>query len=620
MAGKRPYVGLRSFEVEDRSLFYGRSGEARAIQELWQANRLVVLYGQSGVGKTSLLRAGVLPLLDDAAADILPVGRVSRDTTFPTAADPDLNPYVFALLSSWSPRVGSPALRSGLALSPALLSGMTITAFLRNLLARRDRFDESTRLYGAIDQFEELFSDLSQHGQYRDEFVSQLREATEAIPRLRLLVSIREDFLGRLLPYEHRIVPAGQEYYVVEPLRPDAALAAVTGPLHDTGRSFAPGVAERLVDDLRTYTLTNNLGETQPMTSEAVEPVHLQMVCAALWNGLPEDVLQISAEHVEAHADVRRALTRLCTNAVSEVAAHHGLPSSEVWTWLREQFITELGTRGVVYEGVSATAGMPNAVARELTRQHLLRVEERAGSRWYELLHDRLIEPVERGAQPWALLEEGGAQVRGAMFLRTAESALADGDLALAERYAAEAIRFGDDQTKPRTRAEAETFLAQIAAERGDLDEAAQRYRAAAASFDALGDIAAGGRVLGRLGRLLLDHGLASAAIDDLASASVRLPSDLDLRTDHARALWQAGLPQAALGVLNSALAIALDHAPALVLRGIIGAAHSSPAGALKDLDYAVRLKYEWSERPEIISARARAKSRLARSADRIAG
>jgi len=55
---ERPYVGIRPFRAEDGNRFFGRSTESRDLAERWRANRLTVLYGASGVGKTSLLLAG----------------------------------------------------------------------------------------------------------------------------------------------------------------------------------------------------------------------------------------------------------------------------------------------------------------------------------------------------------------------------------------------------------------------------------------------------------------------------------------------------------------------------------------------------------------------------------
>ncbi|HSV67683.1 MAG TPA: hypothetical protein VLJ59_17505 [Mycobacteriales bacterium] len=70
----RPYVGSRLYRIEDGDRFYGRSTESRDLAEFWRANRLTVLHGASGAGKTSLLLAGVVPLLDRESAEILPLG------------------------------------------------------------------------------------------------------------------------------------------------------------------------------------------------------------------------------------------------------------------------------------------------------------------------------------------------------------------------------------------------------------------------------------------------------------------------------------------------------------------------------------------------------------------
>src|SRR4051794_19351827 len=92
-----PYAGVRSYRQDESAKFFGREKEARQISDLWQANRLTVLYGPLGAGKTSLIQAGVLPLLDPRRTDVLPIGRVSHASAFPIAALPEHNPFVFGL-------------------------------------------------------------------------------------------------------------------------------------------------------------------------------------------------------------------------------------------------------------------------------------------------------------------------------------------------------------------------------------------------------------------------------------------------------------------------------------------------------------------------------------------
>jgi len=59
-----PYRGLLAFEAEHRDLFFGRRTEALAIRDRLRGERLIVVAGDSGTGKSSLCRAGVLPLIE----------------------------------------------------------------------------------------------------------------------------------------------------------------------------------------------------------------------------------------------------------------------------------------------------------------------------------------------------------------------------------------------------------------------------------------------------------------------------------------------------------------------------------------------------------------------------
>ncbi len=56
-----PYVGLQPYEPQEHEYFFGRSRERRLIAANLYANAVSILYGSSGVGKTSILRAGVVP-------------------------------------------------------------------------------------------------------------------------------------------------------------------------------------------------------------------------------------------------------------------------------------------------------------------------------------------------------------------------------------------------------------------------------------------------------------------------------------------------------------------------------------------------------------------------------
>ena len=72
----QPYVGPRPFERKDQALFFGRDREARELLSLVVAHEAVLLYAQSGAGKTSLLNARLIPLLEEKGFQVLPTARV----------------------------------------------------------------------------------------------------------------------------------------------------------------------------------------------------------------------------------------------------------------------------------------------------------------------------------------------------------------------------------------------------------------------------------------------------------------------------------------------------------------------------------------------------------------
>lgn len=614
MAGPEtePYVGIRPFGVEDADAFFGRDVDASDARTLALSSRLLVIHGRSGVGKTSLLNAGVLPGIGPEVAQVLPVGRPARISAFPTTATPIQNPYTVELLSSLAPHLPTKALQA-----------RTISEFLESLPVRLDRYEETLPLVVVIDQFEEVFREVPEWAEHRAEFLRQLGEAVDRIDRLRLVLLMTDDIVGDFLPYETAMSRGGNRSRIhLEPLDIEAALDAIAKPLEPTRRTFAPGVAEELVDRLRITTIRNALDEQRTITASHVEPLNLQVVCQTLWRALPDDVTVITTNHLGDYGDVPTALTTFCTSAVKEVAEQEGVPESKVWEWLERRFITDQGTRGVAYEGITYTAGMPNTVARAFEAHRILRSERRSSSVWFELLHDGLIEPIRNGRRMEQGFDaESVPLTLQDIYLRMAEAAFHDNMLPLAEHYAANAVNTGESDQ--RTLAEAATFLGKVDANlaraaEGDrasalYDTAAAHFRRAIELYETEGNFLATGRVFAHLGNLCLDRGQSADAVDALRNAVQRLPSDPDVRMDLARARRAMGEAQAALADLMAVLNLKPDHVEALVARGFYYVDHDDAALAVEDFEHAIRLQDDVAERPEVVAALTRARRRLER-------
>jgi hypothetical protein len=580
-SGSGPYVGLRAFRADEHELFYGRAAESLEIARLWRAKKLTVLYGASGVGKTSLLQAGVINALNPARSDVWAIGRLRTGRPYPDASQRSRNPYTLALLSSWSP-----------ADPPGELADMTVSEFVNRVGQKEDRYGDPVPILAAIDQFEELFNSLPDL-QYRQPFIDELAQALDECESLRLLLSIREDYLAAVLPYEGVLAGSSRTRSRLLPFGREAALDAIRGPLRGTGRSYEPGAAEELVADLETIRVTNARGEESTVTVDSVEPVQVQIVCSALWDSLPDKVLVITSEHVREYADVDRFLASFCRRALSAVAKDHGIPAAVIRSWLQQTFITELGTRGTAYQGMEETAGMPNELVWALEDRHILRAEHRSSTRWYELQHDRLIEPM-RQADPAEHLAAAKEARKEA-----GKSARAEGSWELVERHAGQALRAsGADEL--RVRAEAEYLMGEVSEQRGDPGAALKHYRDAAGFFEVLQSPAWVGESLAAAGRLSLARGCHSDAVADLQAAIARIPGRLDVQTDLALALWHNGQHHSALAVLNSVLALDGNLTAALRVRGEILADMGNTEGALRDLD---RVRHQ--QRPGTQAARA---------------
>ncbi|MEU8247247.1 tetratricopeptide repeat protein [Nonomuraea sp. NPDC048916] len=528
----RPYVGLRPYRRDENTLFFGRDREAREVATLWQAAGLTVLYGASGVGKTSLLHAGVLPRLDPERADVLPVARVAPRLNGPQTAG---NPYVTALLSSWAPER-----------DPLSLTGLTISDFLDARPERTDRYGDPMPILAAVDQAEEMFHGTPVLEGERAAFLDQVAHAVQRHTGLHVLLSLREEYLFLVLPYERPIGQGSRTRFHLRPLSAAGALEAVRGPLRHSGRTITPAAAELLVEDLRTAVIVDESGRTSTIELDTVEPVQLQVVCSALWESLPPEVHEITEDHARMYANVEEFLFEFYKRTVAHVAEEHQRPAGEIRFWLRNTFITEHGTRNAVYEGLEQTQGMPNTVARALEDRHLLRAEHRRGIRWYELAHDRLIAPIARSDSPES-------------YLRAARISLAKRNWDSARRLADAAVRAAD-AGETWVRAEAAEVFAGVAAANGEI-EVARRYCEEAAEIFAERQRFDGvARALTTDGLLWLAQGDPARAIERISAALNWAPNDMSAQVALAEALLKSGTPRAAATVITGVLALLPPH------------------------------------------------------------
>ena len=241
-----PYRGLNAFREEDASLFFGRD---RLVDEPEQGLLhkvltwpLVAVVGASGSGKSSVVRAGLLPRLRRE-----PPSRGTWDTVvFRPGKYPFLN-LAIALEAVRNPEASDAARETDAAVLDKSWSSGDLPLELS--LGRAREALRVDRLLVVVDQFEELITLTPKDD--RLPFLSRLLAATGAGSKITVLLTLRADYYGRAIDLDPRLSDGVQRGLVnVGAMTRDELRAAIEGPARRVGLEFEPGLVDRLLDDV----------------------------------------------------------------------------------------------------------------------------------------------------------------------------------------------------------------------------------------------------------------------------------------------------------------------------------------------------------------------------------
>jgi WD40 repeat protein len=390
---ENPWPGLASFREADHGFFYGRESEVDELLRLVLRERLTVLFGLSGLGKTSLLHAGLFPRLREE--NVFPVYVRLDLSEEEEGAAPDLVDQTRAAIAL-------EAVATGVEAPPFRESETLWESFHRE---GADFWNARNRLVTPLlvfDQFEEVFTlgrRSPAHAQSVETFLAELVALAEGAPpeavRARLdahleeardlsfnrhsykiLLSLREDFVPDLEGLRGRIRSISQNRFRLLRMNGAAALQVVTRP----GAGLVePDVAGRVV----RFVAGRDEADETPLAELEVEPALLSVVCRELNNkrrrqGAPRitaDLLQGNREEI---------LSDFYERSLAD------LPK-EVGTFLEEKLLTTSGYRdSVALENALETPGVTRKAIEKLTDRRLLRIEDRGGVQRIELTHDVL--------------------------------------------------------------------------------------------------------------------------------------------------------------------------------------------------------------------------------------
>jgi WD40 repeat protein len=384
-AGVRtPYKGLSAFDDTelDALLFFGRAHETEIVVANALASRLTVLYGPSGVGKSSLLRAGVARALRRLSAE---------------------EPVAVAYFNTWA---GDPVTGIDEAVRGALTQahGGDPGDAPGDLTDRIESWAAALggELVVVLDQFEELFL-------YHDEGGSLLEVLPELVTRpglrLNVVLGIRDDELAKLDVFKARIPGLFSNYLRLDLLDREAARAAIVGPLarfnelEDAEMTIEPELVEAILGEVAAGRIDPGLigrGTAGESVEEhtRVETPYLQLVLEKLWE----------VERVRGSSVLRLATLTELGGAQRIVEDHleHAMdaltPSQrEVAAGMFDHLVTPSGAK--IAHGVSDLASFAHVetaqiqpVLSSLSRERILRPtgeNGHAGDR-YEIYHDVL--------------------------------------------------------------------------------------------------------------------------------------------------------------------------------------------------------------------------------------
>jgi WD40 repeat protein len=393
-----PYVGPRAFRTGEK--LYGRDREVRELLDLLIAERIVLLHSPSGAGKSSLVQAGLIPALEEEGFEVLPPVRVNQEIP-PSLSDNskngDLNRYVISvLLSLEADHPGEHPLDQ--------LASLTLDDYLKQHhdLEEQDHAEDGKSLVLILDQFEEVLTVDTTDREAKLAFFAQLGHALRQRNRWALFV-MREDYLAGLDPFLRPIPTRLGNTYRLDNLGVTTAQQAIQQPVQESGVIFSPEAVNKLANDLRQVQVQRPDGTMEVRPGHYVEPVQLQVVCYHLWDQLPAEKMEISEDDLSAIGNVDQSLAEYYAQQVAVIANRVDVKERVIRDWFEHQLITEGGIRGQVLMEPDESSGLANHAIHMLEDAHLIRGEKRLGATWFELAHDRLIQPVRANNATWFL-------------------------------------------------------------------------------------------------------------------------------------------------------------------------------------------------------------------------
>jgi len=365
-----PYPGLTAFQEQDADRFFGRGRDIiRTITRL-RERPLVAIAGPSGVGKSSFVRAGIVPALkasgDDWETYIVRPGRQPLASLAGVLAPLTTAPTIGGTRAQSNPIAEYESLVDKLTAQPGYLGEL-----LRARAARKN-----TKILVFVDQLEELYTLVPDVAERRVFTACLAGAADDATSPVRIVASIRSDFLDRAGEHRDFFDELMRGLVFLQPLGRSELREALVRPLDSSGYQLEN-------DDL----VETMLGELS--TTPGALPL-LQFTAAQLWDARDRRAKTLTRSAYDALGGIAGALATHADRVLAEMpSAHHPIAKAVLL-----RLVTPERTRAIVdladLQTLAADAGEVRQVVDRLVEARLLVVQTQ-GATTVELVHESLV-------------------------------------------------------------------------------------------------------------------------------------------------------------------------------------------------------------------------------------
>jgi hypothetical protein len=416
--GPSPWPGLRAYADADRPRFHGREDDVRRLYRVARASRATLLHGPSASGKTSLLRAGLLP-------------RQQEEDALTVYVQMDGAEQAPTLVTQVKRAIASAVEEQGMR-GPEPREHETLWEYLHQsggwFWSRSHRI---VMPFIVLDQFEEVLAAEAAPSLERDAFFRDLADLTEdRVPaefrrrleddpsleewyaserhHYKILISVRDESKGEIDRVKDLISPKLlQNAYRLEPLRGDQAMAAVLGP----GSSLVgPELAERIVRKAAA-----DEEDQRPLEELRVHPAALSVLCMRLDE---ERLRRGGGRFTEAIIEAfgSDVLREFFEDGLRESTRGFASPSGRFAEWwerrtherrlqrahraIEERLLTEDDRRREVeFPDLQGAQGLDGPAVDALLERDILRGSSESGRSLLRLSHDVLVRPVRQSGR-----------------------------------------------------------------------------------------------------------------------------------------------------------------------------------------------------------------------------